>query len=269
MACTLGFMTKQTRCVAAAVVSLAWLHVAPADATTATCAGRTDVLGTSRVLAVGPATPPLGRKFFPQTLPLADKEVVLTFDDGPLPATTGLVLAALANECVKATFFMVGQMAEASPDMARRVRADGHTVAYHTYKHPLLSQMRPDAALREIEHGFEAVDRAVYGSAAGAPRTPFFRFPGFAGTPALLADLAARHITVFGADLWASDWNPMTPAQELALVMARLDYSRGGILLLHDTKRQTAAMLPALLRRLKAEGFKIVHIVPMRAVAQR
>ena len=94
------------------------------------------------------------------------------------------------------------------------------------------------------------------------PKTPFFRFPGFAASPALLDRLAARGIVVFGADLWASDWNRMTPDQELRLVLARLDESQGGIVLFHDTKTATAAMLPAFLRALKARRYRVVHVVP-------
>ena len=93
-----------------------------------------------------------------------------------------------------------------------------------------------DAAEAEIDRGFAAVDAALYGKAERSPVTPFFRFPGFASNPALLERLERRHIAVFGADLWASDWNPMTPAQQLALVLERLDATRGGILLFHDTK---------------------------------
>ena len=117
------------------------------------------------------------------------------------------------------------------------------------------------AAEAEIDHGFAAVDTALYGQPAKRPHTPLFRFPGFASTPALLDCLAARQIVVFGADLWASDWNPMTPGQELSLVLGRLEAAHGGIVLFHDTKRQTAAMLPAFLRALKTGGYRVVHMV--------
>ncbi len=92
----------------------------------------------------------------------------------------------------------------------------------------------------------------------------FFRFPGFASTPELLAYLQQRGISVFGADLWASDWNKMTPEQELALVLQRLDAAGGGIILFHDTKTQTAAMIPTFLRTLAAKGYRVVHIIPAR-----
>jgi peptidoglycan/xylan/chitin deacetylase (PgdA/CDA1 family) len=226
------------------------------------CPGNPDALSTSRVLTVIAATTPrVGRKHFPDTLPLADKEVVLTFDDGPNPGTTAAVLDALKQECVLATFFLVGRNAAAHPDLVKRESAEGHTVAHHSFSHPLLNRMTPENAEADINRGFAAVDKALYGDAGDAPRTPFFRFPGFASTPHLLDRLAERKIVVFGADLWASDWNQMTPGQELALVLARIEAAHGGIVLFHDTKRQTAAMLPAFLRSLKTKGYRIVHVV--------
>jgi peptidoglycan/xylan/chitin deacetylase (PgdA/CDA1 family) len=227
------------------------------------CPGNPDALGTARTLAIDPATlAPVGRKQFPQTLPLARGEVVLTFDDGPWPGTTARVLDALKRECVKATFFLIGRNASANATLARRELAEGHTVAHHTYSHPLLDRIPLPAAEAEINRGFAAVDTALYGAAGLQPATPFFRFPGFASSPALLDELARRHIAVFGADLWASDWNPMTPDQELALVLSRLDAASGGIVLFHDTKTQTAAMLPAFLQALHSRSYHVVHAVP-------
>jgi peptidoglycan/xylan/chitin deacetylase (PgdA/CDA1 family) len=241
----------------------ALLALLPAAAKAADCSGNPAALGTARVLGVDPIkTPAVGRKHFPTTLPLQPKEVVLTFDDGPWPGTTDAVLAALRHECVKASFFMLGRNATAHPALARKVLAEGHTVAHHTYSHPLLNRMSLGRAEAEMDRGFAAVDRAVYGTAARAPKTPFFRFPGFASSPALLDLLAKRHIAVFGADLWASDWNRMTPDFERALVLKRLAETRGGIVLFHDTHAQTANMLPEFLRDLKRQGYRVVHIVP-------
>jgi peptidoglycan-N-acetylglucosamine deacetylase len=233
------------------------------SAAQAACPGNADALSTERVLVVDPATyPRVGRKHFPQTLPLKPKEVVLTFDDGPEPASTGRVLDALRRECVRASFFMLGRSAVAHPALVRRALQEGHTVAHHSFSHPLLDHMPVDAAEAEINRGFAAVDVALYGKAERSPVTPFFRFPGFASNQALLGRLERRRIGVFGADLWASDWNPMTPAQQLALVLERLDSTRGGILLFHDTKQQTAAMVPEFLRVLKRRGYTVVHVTP-------
>ena len=227
------------------------------------CPGNPAALGTARVLRVDAATTPrVGRKQFPQTLPLGAKEVVLTFDDGPEPGPTGRVLDALKAECVRATFFLLGRSGQAHPALARRELSEGHTVAHHSFAHPLLNRMPVAAAEAEIERGFAAVDTALYGRASSPPATPFFRFPGFAARAALLERLEHRGIVVFGADLWASDWNPMTSDHELRLVLERIEATRGGIVLFHDTKARTAAMLPSLLRALKGRGYSVVHVVP-------
>ncbi len=243
-------------------VLMSGTRLVAADTQPQPCPGNPDALSTSRVITVATATTPrVGRKHFPDTLPLADKEVVLTFDDGPSPGTTAAVLDALKRECVLATFFLIGRSAAAHPDLAKRELAEGHTVAHHTFDHPLLDRLRPDSAEANIDRGFAAVDRVLYGDSSKPPRTPFFRFPGFASTPHLLDRLAARNVVVFGADLWASDWKPMSSDHELNLVLARLEEAHGGIVLFHDTKRQTAAMLPAFLRSLKIQGYRVVHIV--------
>src|SRR3954467_7650414 len=172
------------------LLALLALAITAAAANGAPCPGNAGALGTARVLTVDAATSPrVGRKHFPQTLPLAPKEVVLTFDDGPFPATTGRVLDALRRECVKATFFLLGRNVQAHPELARRERAEGHTVAHHSFSHPLLGQMPLAKAEAEIEHGFAAVDMALYGHTGPAPVTPFFRFPGFVSSPILLQRL--------------------------------------------------------------------------------
>jgi peptidoglycan/xylan/chitin deacetylase (PgdA/CDA1 family) len=213
-------------------------------------------LGVSRTISVGGA-PRLGLKSYPQTLDLHDHEVVLTFDDGP-SAPTSRILAALAAECAKATFFVIGRNADALPDLVRREIAEGHTVGSHSWSHPLaMSKMRFEGAMADIDRGAAAVDKA-----AGGKSAKFFRFPGFVDSPELLAAVEKKSMPVFGADLWASDWTPMTPQAELELLMRRLRRAGRGIILVHDIKKQTADMLPALLAALKAEHFQLVHMVP-------
>ncbi len=235
----------------------------PAAAWAADCPGRPDALGTARTLVVTAATTPrVGRKQFPDTLPLADKELVLTFDDGPWPTTTPKVLDALKAECVRATFFLVGRNTDAHPQIVRREYAEGHSIGHHSYSHPLLGHMAQAKAEADIDRGIMRDELALNGFARKQPTTPFFRFPGFVSSEPLLAWLEARGIVVFGADIWASDWNPMTPDVELQLLLKRIDQVGRGIVLLHDTKAQTARMLPKLLRELKARGYHIVHVVP-------
>jgi peptidoglycan/xylan/chitin deacetylase (PgdA/CDA1 family) len=242
-----------------------WLSIAAAGhaaAAPAPCP-REGTLGTSRVLAVDAKSfPRVGLKSFPDTLPLRDHEVVLTFDDGPSPPMTNKVLDALAQECVRATFFLVGQPASGRAALVKRIAAEGHTVGHHTFTHAHLAHITPEQAVEEINRGIAADEMALHGVSTTTPSTPFFRFPYFESTPVELDLLQSRGIVVFGADFWASDWNPMSPDQELKLLTSRLDQIGKGILLLHDPQPRTVAMLPAFLRYLKDNGYHVVHVVP-------
>jgi peptidoglycan/xylan/chitin deacetylase (PgdA/CDA1 family) len=252
-------MFRSKKPYAAILAALAMAAIAPAKSGAAPCPGNADALGTARILDVDAATTPrVGRKQFPQTLPLAPKEVVLTFDDGPWPVTTERILDALRQECVHATFFLIGRNAAARPALAQRELAEGHTVGYHSFSHPMLDRMPIEAAQADVDRGISAVDGALRGQPRHA--APFFRFPYFSSTAPLLDWLERRRMAVFGADLWASDWNRMSPDQELRLVLGRVEANQGGIVLFHDTKAQTAAMLPAFLRALKTGGFSIVDV---------
>jgi peptidoglycan/xylan/chitin deacetylase (PgdA/CDA1 family) len=240
------------------VASMAWTLAAQA----ADCPQQ-EALGTSRILGVDATTTPrVGLKSFSQTLPLEEHEVVLTFDDGPWPATTTRVLTALAQECVRATFFLIGKSASEHPALVRRIAAEGHTIAHHTWLHRSLMRIKPSETTEEIDRGISADEMALHGVATRVPSTPFFRFPGFESTPATLELLQSRGIVVFGADLWASDWKEMTPKQELKLITDRLKIARKGIILFHDTKARTADMLPAFLRYLRDNRYRVVHVVP-------
>lgn len=259
-----------------ALLSVCFLSAPAAAAIAPACPP--NALGPSRELLLGTKGGfAIGLKTYPQSLNLADHEIVLTFDDGPSARTTPMVLAALAKQCVRANFFVVGRNAAAHPALVRREIAMGEVVGHHTYSHPAITlRLMSEAAARaNIERGFAADDKAAYGriayaplatmgrgKALVAPRVPFFRFPGFADTPALDAWLKSQNIGIFGADLWASDWRTMTPHQELRLVLARLAKARRGILLLHDTRLSTAKMLPQLLVDLKKRGYHIVQLVP-------
>ena len=141
------------------------------------CPGNPNALGTSRVISIDPQEyRRIGRMEFKETLPLRDHEVVLTFDDGPSAIYTPRVLDALAAECVKATFFLVGSMAEETPELVKRIHAEGHTIGTHTQDHPRLTRLRRDAVENEIRQGIASV-----AAAAGDPKAvaPFFRFPYF------------------------------------------------------------------------------------------
>jgi len=257
------------RCVVL-IALVAFQAVRPAAVAAEPCPGRPDALGTDRIVTLDVATTPrIGRKQFPVTLPLRDKELVLTFDDGPQPGTTPRVLDALKAECVRATFFLVGRNAAAHPDIVRREVAEGHSLGHHSYAHPLLDRLPLLRAAAEIDRGIAADRSALAGTREETATAPFFRFPGFAASPALLRLAEERGLIVFGADLWASDWRPLGPERELRLLLGRIAQARRGIVLMHDTKLQTALMLPALLRALKRRGYHIVHVVAAGSEASR
>src|SRR5262245_62057798 len=122
------------------VVLLLWL-VGLAAASAESCPGNPDALGPSRDLTIGPTDfKRIGSMQYTQTLPLKDHEVVITFDDGPIPPYTNEILDTLASECVKATYFLVGDMARAYPSIVRRIYNAGHTVGTHSQNHTLTFQ---------------------------------------------------------------------------------------------------------------------------------
>lgn len=226
---------------------------------------RPDALGVARVLAVDPSNGlHVGRFQFPITLPLNPHEVVLTFDDGPNGRLTPRILDALANECTKATFFMIGRMAAADPRTARAVALAGHTIGHHSMTHPApMTLLLPQTAINDIERGITAV-RTALGPQSDSFAEGFFRYPGLWNPPAVDQWLASRGIGVFGIDVHALDWEIKDPEQIVELAMARLEAQGRGILLLHDIQPVTAAALPELLRRLRVAGWHVVHIVPAR-----
>jgi peptidoglycan/xylan/chitin deacetylase (PgdA/CDA1 family) len=224
------------------------------------CPGNPDALGTSRVLALEGEPARIGVMQYPNSLPLADKEVVLTFDDGPVPRSTNQILDILAAQCVKATFFLVGHMAHEYPAAARRVFEAGHTVGTHSEDHPSRFGHLPiERMRREIDRGIADV-----GAALGDPRdlAPFFRIPGLARSDIVERELAARSLTVFSTDAVADDWyHRIKPGQIINRAMSRLDKRGKGVLLLHDIHPVTVAALPGLLRALKEGGFHVVHVI--------
>jgi peptidoglycan/xylan/chitin deacetylase (PgdA/CDA1 family) len=221
------------------------------------CQAGPGMLGVSRVVEIDPsAGPRFGQLQYKDDL-LKDKEVVLTFDDGPLRPYTRLVLDALSAHCTKATFFMVGQMAVADPEMAREVARRGHTIGTHTWSHRNLKALLPSHAQAEIELGLSAVQQAI-----GQPVAPFFRFPYLADSKALLAQLETRNIAVFSIDEDAYDYRTHNPEVVHRNIISQLSSKGKGIILFHDIHASTARALKGLLDDLKARGFRIVHLVP-------
>jgi peptidoglycan/xylan/chitin deacetylase (PgdA/CDA1 family) len=229
------------------------------DALAAAC--KPDALGTSRVIAVDPAEHGrIGSMQYGETLPLNDHEVVLTFDDGPLPPRTTKVLDILAAECVRATFFLVGKMASAFPSVVRRELDDGHTIATHSQTHSPRIWKWPIANQEaDINAGIASVGNALGDPAALAP---FFRFPGLGKSAEIEKDLAAQGIMIWSADFPADDWLRIGPKQVAARALQRLEHKGKGVLLLHDIHPVTVAALPILFAELKKRHYNVVHVVP-------
>ena len=227
----------------------------------ADCPGHPDALGTSRTLVVDPKEHlRIGSMQYGETLPLADHEVVLTFDDGPLPRNSNRVIDILAAQCVKATFFIIGRMAQAYPDGVRKLREAGHTVGTHSQSHPLsMNRMSVEHAKQEIDDGIAAVTAALGNDAAPAP---FFRIPGLLRAEGVEDYLASTGIQTWSADFPADDWRHISSSRVYEIAMKRLEAKGKGILLLHDIQPRTVAALPRILHALKARGYRIVHVVP-------
>jgi peptidoglycan-N-acetylglucosamine deacetylase len=232
----------------------------PAWATDA-CPGNPNALGTSRVLTISPGDfRGIGSMQYRQTLPLNDHEVVITFDDGPLPPYSNIILDTLASQCVKATYFLIGRMAHQYSSIVRRIYNAGHTIGTHTENHPLALQRLPLQRIgSEVESGIASVDAAL-----GNPKalSPFFRIPGLARTNAIDNYLASKALITWSADVVADDWfRHITAKTIVQRAMQRLEAKGRGILLLHDIHPATAMALPTLLQELKAHGFHVVQVV--------
>jgi peptidoglycan/xylan/chitin deacetylase (PgdA/CDA1 family) len=227
----------------------------------AECPGHPNAMGVSRTIVLDPAEHPLlGTLQYNESLPLNDHEVVLTFDDGPLPPYTTRVLDTLASECIKATFFLVGRMALGYPSLVQREYNEGHTIAGHSQNHPFtFAKMPVDAAAKEIEDGFASL-RTVLGD----PRAvaPFFRIPGLLRQDSVEEYLEQHHYATWSLDFLADDWTHISAKEIVRRALQRIEARRRGILLLHDIQPATALALPTLIAELKARGYKIVQVVP-------
>jgi peptidoglycan/xylan/chitin deacetylase (PgdA/CDA1 family) len=228
------------------------------------CPGNPDALGTSRTIVVDPRDHiRIGTMDYAETLPLLAREVVLTFDDGPIPPYTNRILDILAADCVKATYFIVGDMAKEYPALVRRVYDAGHTVGTHSMSHPLrfraLSVERGNA---QIDNGIAATAAALGDAGKVAP---FFRFPGFGHTEAAHEHAAEQGLMVWGADFPADDWTRIGAREVARRALHRLEVKGKGVLLLHDIHQRTVDALPIILAELKARGFRVVHVVPSSA----
>ena len=216
-----------------------------------------NALGVERVVQIDTTGGPgFGFEHFKAYDFLRDKEIVLTFDDGPWPGNTPAVLKALADQCTKALFFPIGKHAGWHPEILKQVAAAGHTIGSHTWSHKDLSKLTEQEGKDEIEKGIAAVSIAL----GNQPVAPFFRFPALRHPPELLKYVGDRNLGVFSTDMDSFDFKMRKPEQVIASVMKKLEKHGKGIILMHDFQQATAHAAPELLKQLKAGGYKVVQI---------
>jgi peptidoglycan/xylan/chitin deacetylase (PgdA/CDA1 family) len=238
-----------------AASTAAFAQNAPA-ATAAKC-DNPNALGVARVVEIDTTGGPgFGFEHFKAYDFLKDKEVVLTFDDGPWPGNTPRVLKALADQCTKALFFPIGKHAGWHPEILKQVVAEGHTVGSHTWSHKDLSRLTPQEAQDEFEKGVAAVSIAL----GNKPVAPFFRFPALRNPPEMMKYLADRNVGIFSTDFDSFDFKMRKPEQVVKSVMAKLEKHGKGIILMHDFQHATSEALPEILKKLKDGGYKVVQI---------
>ncbi len=229
-----------------------------------------NALGVGRTVEIDTTGGPgFGFEHFKQLDFLRDKEVVLTFDDGPWPVNTPAVLKALAEECTTGIFFTIGKHATYYPEIIKQVYAAGHTIGTHTWSHIALvnKKLNEDQRKEEIEKGFAAVKWAL----GGVSPAPFFRFPALQHPPEMVTYLGERNIAMFSCDLNSFDFKASKPQAVIDNVMRKVDKLGKGIVLMHDFHKHTGEALPELLKRLKAGGYKVVAMkakAPVQVIAK-
>lgn len=181
-----------------------------------------------------------------------DPEIIFTFDDGPNPKTTPLVLDALKAHRIHAIFFMVGEMAAAkqAPEVIDRILREGHVIANHTMTHADLCRVKEDArAASEIDKGKEAIETAARMDLV------WFRAPYGVRCERVDTLLAERGITHFHWDLDPQEWRHNNSKKTFEYVQKRLAKMTGrNVLLMHDIKNATVESLPQILEWIAQEN---------------
>jgi peptidoglycan-N-acetylglucosamine deacetylase len=175
--------------------------------------------------------------------------VRLTFDDGPVRASTPRILDVLSNYRVKATFFVIGERARRYPRLVKREHREGHSVQNHTYTHPELTTLGSAEVRRELR----ATNRAI--RAAGVPRPYRFR-PPRGHTNARVRGVGASLGLI--QTLWSVDPHDWANPSASRICSGVVSNARAGsIVLLHDgSGSNTVEALPCIIERLRAQGYR-------------
>jgi peptidoglycan/xylan/chitin deacetylase (PgdA/CDA1 family) len=190
---------------------------------------------------------------------IPEKTVTLTFDDGPDPRFTPTVLQILSDYQVNATFFVVGQNTAKHPDLVRRIAAEGHALANHTYTHPHLEEFQKDQVVSELT----AADRIMTEVAGRSAVTPYFRPPRGNISSNILQSLKLSGKQMVLWNVCVENSSTHTPEEVRSRVMREIRERNGGIILAHDgdlDRSLTVQSLPLILRDLKQEGYRIVTL---------
>jgi peptidoglycan/xylan/chitin deacetylase (PgdA/CDA1 family) len=249
-------LTRTIALIAAVAIDLVSI------ASAAECHNNPEVLGTSRTLAVNPrAFPAVGSAQYGKTLQLNKREVVLTFDNGPSFPYTEVILNALAEQCVKATFFAMGKNVLSDPEQIQRVAEQGHSIGTQTFNHVSLAKIPLAEARQEINEAITAVNSAL----RGGKSAPFFRAPMLQLSPQAARYVASLGMMVWSNDVDSRDWSESSEEHVVARIMSGLERAGRGIVIMQDMQPTTARAVPLLLEQLKRRNFRIVHVIPNSA----
>jgi peptidoglycan-N-acetylglucosamine deacetylase len=189
----------------------------------------------------------LPRRIFLTQGPWRSGSVCLTFDDGPHPELTPRLLDLLAENSVRATFFVIGREAEKFPQLVRRMVDDGHCVGSHSYSHRPRGSLNAREAADEITRGAEVVG-AILGDLPKLYRPPAGKLTG--------RDLLKLWCLGFTTVLWnvdPKDYNKPS-AEAVKLELAKRKLESGDLVLLHDTHPHAVAILPDLIASTRESG---------------
>jgi peptidoglycan-N-acetylglucosamine deacetylase len=181
--------------------------------------------------------------------------IALTFDDGPHPAFTPKLLDILKENNVKATFFLVGEMAEKYPDLVKREIAEGHSVGNHTYHHVNLTKVPPEDIATEMEACSDVLNKIT------GKKPHLFRPPGGDYNRQVIEIAEAEgYTTIF----WTDDpGDYASPGKKVIEIRLLRNVNNGGIILIHDGVQETVDILPQVIEYLKNRGFEFVTIDEM------
>lgn len=213
-----------------------------------------------------PAHPQAVAAVEPTVSVVPDKTVTLTFDDGPDPRFTPVILDMLKKRRLQATFFVVGDHALEHPELVRRIQREGHTIANHTLTHPHLEELTAAQVDAELQGG-DAALTSVLGPATQVPH--FFRPPRGNVSQAILDTAEHLNKQLILWNVCVENHSTTTPDQVVNRVMNLIHQRNGGILLAHDgelDRSLTVQSLPRILDALLQQGYQIV---PLQAYLEK